>query len=251
MLLYCCLKCRKNTESKNPKNGIKIEKKITDHNHDKYISTSEFNKFTKEILYLRLKRATLARKSDVANFLKKKDSDNKLKHVASSKNEINVLSKKVKAVSTKRLKSYLIDKFKILNEAKYFSLGMFQNYSVFIPTKKYIKYFSGTTQIESWTSSGMSEENIENTENITKSKSNFAPTSVDHNLWPDIYKNNISIPKKVINLYISYTLGPQLRNLNTDFTLCNCLFGSIKLAKNADVDKYKYTDYSIEFDSRS
>ena len=27
-----------------------IEKKITHHNHDKYISTSEFNKFTAEIL---------------------------------------------------------------------------------------------------------------------------------------------------------------------------------------------------------
>ena len=42
------------------------------------------------------------------------------------------------------------------------------------------------------------------------------------------------MPKKVINLYISYTLGPQIRNLNTDFTLGNCLFGSVKLTKNAD-----------------
>ena len=38
-------------------------------------------------------------------------------------------------------------------------------------------------------------------------------------------KNVISISKKVINLYISYTLYPQLRNLNKDFTLGNCLFG--------------------------
>ena len=48
-----------------------------------------------------------------------------------------------------------------------------------------------------------------------------------------LIKSNISIPKKVINLQISYTLGPQLRNLNTDFTLGNCLFGSVKLTKNA------------------
>ena len=89
----------------------------------------------------------------------------------------------------------------------------------------------------------MSEENIEN---ITKSNSNFAPTFVDHYLLPDInfnghclLKNNIFIPKKVINLYISYTLGPQLSNLNTDFTLGNCLFGSVKLTKNTDLDKYK------------
>ena len=77
----------------------------------------------------------------------------------------------------------------------------------------------------------MPEESIEN---ITKSGSNFAPTFVDHHLLPDmnfnghcLIKNNISIPKKVINLYISYTLGLQLRSLNTDFALGNCLFGSV------------------------
>ena len=66
-----------------------------------------------------------------------------------------------------------------------------------------------------------------------------------------VIKNNISIPKKVINLYISYKLGPQLRNPNTDFTLSNCLFGSVELTKNANLDKYKYTGYDIGFDSRS
>ena len=63
--------------------------------------------------------------------------------------------------------------------------------------------------------------------------------------------NTISIPKKVINVYISYTLNPQLRNLNTDFTLRNCLFGSIKLTKNANLDKYKYSGYDIGSDSCS
>ena len=51
-------------------------------------------------------------------------------------------------------------------------------------------------------------------------------------------------------MYISYTLGPQLKNLNTDFTLCNCLFGSVKLTKNADLHNYKYSGYIIGFDSR-
>ena len=70
----------------------------------------------------------------------------------------------------------------------------------------------------------------ESIENITKSDINFALTFVDHHVLPDLnfnehclIKNNISIPEKVINLYISYTLGPQLRNLNTDFTLANCI----------------------------
>ena len=109
----------------------------------------------------------------------------------------------------------MINNFSILNETKYFSSGIFQNYLVFIPAKIYIKYFIGTTQIEVWKSNGMSEESIEN---ITKSDSSFAATFVDHHLLPD---RNIYIPKKVINLYISYTLGPQFRNLNKNFTLSN------------------------------
>ena len=35
----------------------------------------------------------------------------------------------------------------------------------------------------------------------------------------------------------------------TDFTLGSCLFGSVKLNMNADLDKYKYSGYSIWFDS--
>ena len=57
-----------------------------------------------------------------------------------------------------------------------------------------------------------------------------------------------------MNLYISYTLkklSPQLRNLNTDFTLGKCLFGSVKLTKNPNLDKYKYSSYGVGFDSRS
>ena len=55
---------------------------------------------------------------------------------------------KFKVTSTKGSTKDLINKFSILNEAKYFSLGLLQNYLVYIPAKKYIKYFSGTTPIE-------------------------------------------------------------------------------------------------------
>ena len=55
----------------------------------------------------------------------------------------------------------------------------------------------------------------------------------------------------MINIYISYTLDRWSRDLNTDFTLNNCLFGSVKLTKNAGSDKYKYSVYGIGFDSRS
>ena len=51
-----------------------------------------------------------------------------------------------------------------------------------------------------------------------------------------------------MNIYILYTLNPWLRNLNTDFTWRNCLFGFVKLINNAHPDKYKYRACGIGFD---
>ena len=197
-------------------------------------------------------QANIASKNDIANFVKKIDFDDKLKNfnknVTSNKtkqvlveNELNELSQKFEAILTKGLTKDLVNGYKILNGAKYFSSGIFQNYLVFITAKKHNKHFSGTTRINSWNSNGMSEENIES---VTKSESNFAPTFVDHHVLPDIkfngyclINNNISIPKIVVNLSISYILNLWLRNLNTDFTLNNCLFESAELTNNANLDK--------------
>ena len=143
-----------------------------------------------------------------------------------------------------------------INGATYFSLGIIQNYLAFMSAIKYNKYFHYAARIYSWKSNGMSEEII--IVNITKSGSNFASTFADHHSLPKInfnghylIKNNISLPKKVINLFILYTLDPKLRNSKTDFTLSSCLFGSVKLTKNADPDKYKHNFSRIGFDSRS
>ena len=54
------------------------EKEITDHNHDKYIATPEFNKLTSENFAERLKQANLAGKSDNGILVNKTDFDNKL-----------------------------------------------------------------------------------------------------------------------------------------------------------------------------
>ena len=150
---------------------------------------------------------------------------------------------------------YLINKFSILNGAKYFSSGKLQNYLVFIPAKNDVKYLHATTQVYLWKLNGMSGENVEN---ITKSGSDFVAIFVDYHVLPDTIFNghclinkNISITKQVINLYTSYVLRPWLKNLNTDFTLKNYLFGSVKLTTNADPYKQKYTVSGIGFNSRS
>ena len=149
----------------------------------------------------------------------------------------------------------MTDKSSNINGAKYFSLGLFQNYLVFIPAKRHIKYFTNTTRVKSWKSNRMSKEIIEN---ITKLDNNLVSTFVDPHLLLDmdfngdcLIKSDISIRTKVINLHISYTLDPQLGNLNINFTLVNCLFRSVKLNKNADIGKYKYSGCGIGFDSRS
>ena len=54
--------------------------------------------------------------------------------------------------------------------------------------------------------------------------------------------------KKIFNIYIVYDLKSILNNF--DLTLQNCLFGAVKLTKNSDIDKYKYSDYGIGFDSK-
>ena len=50
-------------------------------------------------------------------------------------NELTKLSEKVKAISTKGLTKDLINKFSILNGAKYISSEIFHKYLVFIPAK--------------------------------------------------------------------------------------------------------------------
>ena len=67
------------------------------------ITAQEFNKFTSENISARLALANLANKSDVVNFAKKTDFDDKLKNAISNKNELNELWKKFEAISIKEL----------------------------------------------------------------------------------------------------------------------------------------------------
>ena len=58
-----------------------IENKITT-DHNKYITTQEFNKLTSQNVTARLKQGSLVSKNYVRSFLKETDFDNKLKHFA-------------------------------------------------------------------------------------------------------------------------------------------------------------------------
>ena len=94
-------------------------------------------------------------------------------------------------------------------------------------------------------------------ENITTLDSTFVPNLINSYKLPYVkFSGHCLINKlpdsgKVINLYNSYTLDPRPRDLNTGFSLNNSLFGSVKLTKNPEPDKYVYSGYGIGFDSCS
>ena len=70
-----------------------IENKLNNHNHDKYIDTSEFNKLAADVFNARLAQANLITKTDFdakLSSLNKKVTQNKTKHLL-VENELNKL----------------------------------------------------------------------------------------------------------------------------------------------------------------
>ena len=97
-----------------------IEKKITNHDLHGYITNPLFIKLTAENFAARLAQANLASKSDIANFVKKTDFDDKLKN----------LNKKVTSNKTKHLlvenelkKLQTFDSYFNNNEAQFYSIS--------------------------------------------------------------------------------------------------------------------------------
>ena len=121
-------------------NVSEIEKKITDHDHDNYITTPEFNKLTAENFAARLAQANVATKSDIVNFVDKTDFDDKLKN----------LNKKVASNKTKHLlvenelkKLQPFDSSLFIGQSHFNNDGL-QLFLIFQPTIKTIIILSGS-----------------------------------------------------------------------------------------------------------
>ena len=54
---------------------------------------------------------------------------------------------------------------------------------------------------------------------------------------------------KIVNIYTAYEINKSI-NISDYPTLENCLFGAVRLTKNADFNKYKYSGYGIGFDRK-
>ena len=101
-----------------------LEKKITDHKHDKYITTPEFNELTVENFAARLAQANLITKTDFdakLSSLNRKITSNKTKHL--------LIENKLKKLET-------FDSIYIRGKS-HFEDGDTQNYLVFQTVRRY------------------------------------------------------------------------------------------------------------------
>ena len=89
---------------------VEIEKKIPD--HDKYVTTPKFNKLTKGNFAKRLKQTNLASKNNIADFVKNRDFDEKLRKVNNK-----VTTNETKHVEAeKKLKDHINSYTKLVND---------------------------------------------------------------------------------------------------------------------------------------
>ena len=137
-----------------------IENKLN-HNHDKYITTPEFNTSAADVFNARLAQANLITKTDFdakLSSLNRKITSNKSKHLL-VENEL----KKLKTFDS----SYFIGK-------SHFEEDGTQNYLVFQPLSKYFKVIANTDYVSWWKSKGLSAETIK------------PPSTSDNSLTPGV-----------------------------------------------------------------
>ena len=124
-----------------------IENKLKNHNYDKYIDTSEFNKLAADVFNVKLAQGNLITKTDFdakLSRINRKITENKTENVL-VKIELN----KLKTFDS----SYFIDK-------SHFEEDGTQNYLAFQPINKYFKVITNTDCVSSWKSKGLSAESI-------------------------------------------------------------------------------------------
>ena len=225
-------------QSKKTDHDIKvkeIDKKIPDHKHEKHITTPEFNKLTEENFVARLAQA---------NFVRKTDFDNKLlsfnRKIVSNKTKDLLVQNQLK-----KLKAFHPIYFR---GKSHFEDDGTQNWLVFQLIERYFKKIAGASNgryvyyVYYWQSEGLSDETINS---IKTSNHSISPNLDYYDTKRRVEFNGSCLKQdkiafnygKVVSIYIVYEINKSI-NISDYPTLENCLFGTFRLTKNADIDKY-------------
>ena len=170
------------------------------------------------------------------------------------------LNRKITSNKTKT-KRLLVEN--LLKKLKSFDLGYFidkshfdkdgaQNYLVFQPILKY--FMLNSNWITKWKSKGLSNESLEvvsTSDNTLTPSVNYYGDKVRLRFTGSVLQQKTVTysHKKVVNLYVVYEIT-NFHSIDSYPTLTNTLFGAVKLIKNADIDKYRYSGYGIGFDGK-
>ena len=128
-----------------------------------------------------------------------------------------------------------------------------QYYLIFQLIRRYFKIIAKTKYISSWKSKRLSDETIKPyalSDNSLTPLIDYYGSKVRRKLNKGCLKqsNNLTYDYgSRVNIYLVYELGASSSN-DSDPTLKNYLFGAVTLTKNADFEKYGYSDYGIAFD---
>ena len=153
-----------------------------------------------------------------------------------------------------------MNKLKIFDSSYFHGKNCFdedgnQNYYIFRPISKYLKvaYVNDINYVLSWKSRGLNDVKIESIKinnyslnprmdhyDMSKIRIQFDGSFL--NRFPSTILHG-----NIVNIYIVYEITNDYKDVNYP-TLENCLFGSFKQTKNADIDKYGYSGYGIGFD---
>ena len=178
-----------------------IETKLNNHNHDKYITTLEFNTLAGDVFNARLAQANVITKTDFdvkLLCLNRKITQNKTKHLL-VENELN----KLKTFDL----SYFIGK-------SHFEEDGVQKYLVFQPLNWYFK-IGNYDYVLSWKSEGLSTESItppSALNNFPNPSLNYLGTKIRVRFRGSCLKQSKKISythRKVVNIYIVYEINKK------------------------------------------
>ena len=195
---------------------------------------------------------------NISNLVKKTDYDTKVGEIENRMISLNrkIVSNKTKDKSIenelKKLQRFDLSYFRGKN---YFDEDGNQNYYIFQPISKYLKvaYVNDINYILSWKSRGLNDikiESIKTNNYLLNPRMDHYDTSKIRIKFDGSFLNRFPptiLHGNIVNIYIVYEITSDYKDINYP-TLENCLFGSVKLTKNADIDKYGYSGYGIGFD---